>query len=129
MTFDEGQSTVLTARFREALLFAAQLHANQVRKGRPVPSIAHLMAVCSLVLENGGNEDQAIAALLHDAVEDQGGAAARKRILDLFGETVARIVDGCTDTDQTPKPPWRQRKEAYLAHLREEREDVRLVSL
>ncbi len=129
MTFDEGQTAVLTARFREALLFAAQLHARQFRKGRPVPYIAHLMAVCSLVLEYGGNEDQAIAALLHDAVEDQGGAAARKRILDLFGERVAGIVDGCSDSDQTPKPPWQQRKEAYLAHLREAGEETRLVSL
>lgn len=122
-------TTQLTARFREALIFAAQLHASQVRKGRPIPYIAHLLSVCSLVLENGGTEDQAIAALLHDAVEDQGGPAARARILALFGENVARIVDACSDTDETPKPPWRARKEAYLARIREEDDEIRLVSL
>lgn len=121
-------STVLTARFREALVFAAQLHAGQIRKGSGVPYIAHLLGVTSIVLEHGGSEDQAIAALLHDAVEDQGGAAARARIRDLFGEHVAEIVDACTDSESMPKPPWRERKEAYLRRLRDEPEEARLVS-
>ncbi len=118
----------LTARFERALTFAAQLHADQVRKGTNIPYIAHLLGVASLVLEYGGGEDEAIAALLHDAVEDQGGPATRARIHALFGETVVDIVDGCTDTDETPKPPWRVRKEAYLAHLRTASPAVLLVS-
>jgi len=118
----------LTARFERALTFAAQLHADQVRKGTNIPYIAHLLGVASLVLEYGGGEDEAIAALLHDAVEDQGGPATRARIHALFGETVVDIVDGCTDTDETPKPPWRARKEAYLAHLRTASPAVLLVS-
>jgi len=118
----------LTARFERALTFAAQLHADQVRKGTDIPYIAHLLGVASLVLEYSGGEDEAIAALLHDAVEDQGGPATRARIHTLFGETVVDIVDGCTDTDETPKPPWRARKEAYLAHLRTASPAVLLVS-
>ncbi len=118
----------LTARFERALTFAAQLHADQVRKGTDIPYLAHLLGVASLVLEYGGGEDEAIAALLHDAVEDQGGPATRARIQALFGRTVAAIVDGCTDTDETPKPPWRARKEAYLAHLPTAAPAVLLVS-
>jgi hypothetical protein len=122
-------SRLLSARFDSALVFAAQLHATQARKGSGVPYIAHLLAVASLVLEHGGTEDDAIAALLHDAVEDQGGPATRDRIRALFGKTVTDIVDGCSDTDQTPKPPWKQRKEAYIAHLPHASASVRLVSL
>jgi len=118
----------LTARFERALTFAAQLHADQVRKGTDIPYMAHLLGVASLVLEYGGGEDEAIAALLHDAVEDQGGPATHARILALFGPAVAAIVDGCTDTDETPKPPWRARKEAYLAHLPTAAPAVLLVS-
>ena len=118
----------LTARFERALTFAAQLHVDQVRKGTDIPYMAHLLGVASLVLEYGGGEDEAIAALLHDAVEDQGGPATRARIQALFGRTVADIVDGCTDTDETPKPPWRARKEAYLAHLPTAAPAVLLVS-
>lgn len=124
-----GDRIILTWRFREALLFAAVLHAGQVRKGRPVPYISHLLGVTSLVLEHGGDEDQAIAALLHDAVEDQGGKPTRERIRETFGERVVSIVDGCTDADELPKPPWQARKAAYLARLRSEPEEVRLVSL
>jgi len=102
--------------------------ADQVRKGTNIPYVAHLLGVASLVLEYGGGEDEAIAALLHDAVEDQGGPPTRARILALFGRTVAEIVDGCTDTDETPKPPWRARKEAYLAHLPTASPAVLLVS-
>ncbi len=119
---------LLTARFEEALVLAAQLHARQVRKGTAIPYISHLLAVTSLVLENGGGEDEAIAALLHDAIEDQGGAETREEIRRRFGDAVAAIVDGCSDTDVIPKPPWRERKERYIAHLRAAPPAVRLVS-
>ena len=116
-------------RFEQALVLAHQLHANQVRKGTTIPYIGHLLAVTAIVIENGGSEDEAIAALLHDAVEDQGGATTREEIRQRFGENVAVIVDGLSDTDQTPKPPWRARKEAYIAHLSEASSSVLLVSL
>jgi GTP pyrophosphokinase len=120
---------VLTDRFAEALRYAEGLHRNQVRKGNPIPYIAHLLSVTALVLEYGGNEDQAIAALLHDAVEDQGGLDTLEEIRSRFGERVAFLVEGCTDAFTTPKPPWRQRKEDYLAHLHTAPAEVRLVSL
>ncbi len=120
---------LLTERFEDALRFAAHLHARQKRKGTSVPYVAHLLSVTSLVLENGGDEDQAIAALLHDAVEDQGGKPTLQEIRRRFGERVARIVDGCTDSYGYPKPPWRKRKEDYLTHLRQADAEVRLVSL
>jgi (p)ppGpp synthase/HD superfamily hydrolase len=119
---------MLSARFEEALVFATQLHAKQTRKGTSIPYIAHLLAVTSIVLEHGANEDEAIAALLHDAIEDQGGAATREDIRRRFGDTVVAIVDGCTDAEVMPKPPWRARKEAYIAHVREAPASVRLVS-
>jgi len=119
---------ILTARFQKALVYAAQLHANQMRKGSDVPYIAHLLGVASLVLEYGGSEDEAIAALLHDAVEDQGGAQTLEIIRSRFGITVAMIVLGCSDSQTFPKPPWRQRKEAYLAHLRNSLPGVLLVT-
>jgi (p)ppGpp synthase/HD superfamily hydrolase len=118
----------LSSRFEEALVFAAQLHAKQVRKGTSIPYISHLLAVASLVLEYGGNEDEAIAALLHDAIEDQGGVFAREEIRRRFGNTVVDIVDGCTDAEVIPKPPWRERKETYIAHVRHAPASVRLVS-
>jgi GTP pyrophosphokinase len=90
---------------------------TQTRKGGGVSLYSHLLGVASIALEYGANEDEAIAALLHDAVEDQGGAATREEIRRRFGDTVTQIVDGCTDADTTPKPPWRQRKEAYIAHI------------
>lgn len=119
---------VLTRRFERALVFATQLHANQRRKGTHIPYIAHLLAVASIVLENGGDEDEAIAGLLHDAIEDQGGSVAREEIRQRFGERVVDIVNGCTDADVTPKPPWRLRKEAYIEHLRVASPSIRLVS-
>src|SRR5947199_8691848 len=119
---------VLTTRFEEALIYATRLHASQSRKGSTTPYIAHLLAVTALVLENGGNEDEAIAALLHDAIEDQGGASTREEIRRHFGDAVVAIVDGCTDTEVMPKPPWRGRKEAYIAHIRHASPSVRLVS-
>ncbi len=118
----------LTSRFQEALVLAFSLHADQKRKGTSVPYIAHLLGVTSLVLENGADEDEAIAALLHDAVEDQGGIQTRQLIQQRFGERVAQIVDGLSDSHTTPKPPWRERKEKYLAHLRQADASVRLVS-
>ena len=117
-----------TPRFEEALLFAAQLHAEQKRKGTQIPYIAHLMSVAALVIESDGDEDEVIAALLHDAVEDQGGQETLAKIEAQFGSHVAQIVAGCTDADTLPKPPWRERKEAYIAHLRTASPEVRRVS-
>lgn len=120
---------LLTARFEEALTYAFRLHNGQTRKGTNVPYISHLFAVTALVLQDGGDEDQAIAALLHDAVEDQGGYQTLEEIRGRFGERVAWIVDGCTDTYETPKPPWKGRKERYLEHLRRAAPEIRRVSL
>jgi len=118
----------LTARFEEALVYAARLHAGQVRKGTNIPYITHLLAVTGIVLEHGATEDEAIAALLHDAAEDQGGRATLEEIRERFGDAVAEIVAGCTDSWKIPRPRWRKRKEAYLAHLPVASESVRLVS-
>ena len=107
-------------RFEAAVAYAAELHRTQFRKATRVPYLAHLLAVAALVLEQDGDEDEAIAGLLHDAVEDQGGAATLEAIRAQFGAPVASIVAGCTETDQDPKPPWQERKEAYLEHLRHE---------
>lgn len=119
---------ILSERFTDALIFATQLHTKQTRKGGKIPYIAHLLGVASIALEHGANEDEAIAALLHDAIEDQGGAATREEIRRRFGNTVTEIVEGCTELYETPKPPWRQRKEAYIAHIPTASESVRLVS-
>jgi GTP pyrophosphokinase len=119
---------MLSKRFNEALTFAADLHATQTRKGSGVPYIAHLLGVASIALEYGAQEDEAIAALLHDAIEDQGGIATREEIRRRFGDTVTAIVEGCTDAHTTPKPPWRERKEAYIAHLHHASPAVILVS-
>ena len=107
---------------------ATQLHACQKRKGTSIPYVAHLLAVSSLVLEHGGSEDQAIAALLHDAVEDQGGFPTLEKIRDNFGDVVADIVDHCTDAYEEPKPEWRLRKEEYIASIAEKPLDAALVS-
>jgi (p)ppGpp synthase/HD superfamily hydrolase len=115
-------------RFREALTLALDLHQGQRKKGGEIPYVAHLLSVAALVMQWGGDEDQAVAALLHDAVEDQGGRPTLERIRAAFGERVARIVDGCTDAYGEPKPPWRPRKEAYLARLAGEPPEVLLVS-
>lgn len=119
---------MLTERFERALVYATRLHRDQRRKGSGVPYVSHLLAVCELTLEYGGDEDEAIAALLHDAIEDQGGARARAGILHEFGPRVTEIVEGCTDTDQSPKPAWRARKEVYIKHVAEASPSVRLVS-
>src|ERR1700712_5106795 len=119
----------LSTRFDEALRYASTLHRTQTRKGGDVPYVGHLLAVASLVIEGGGTETQAIAGLLHDAVEDQGGAPILAEIREKFGEDVAVIVAECSDTDEVPKPPWKPRKERYIAHLKTASEATVLVSL
>ena len=119
---------VLTERFGEALAFANRVHRGQLRKGTKVPYMAHLMGVASIALNFGADEDEAIGALLHDAVEDQGGLPMLEEIRRRFGSRVAEIVDGCTDSWTTPKPPWLERKKAYLEHARNASASVRLVS-
>ncbi len=118
----------LGARFLRAFQFAAEKHAGQTRKASTIPYIAHLIGVASLVLEGGGDEDLAIAALLHDVVEDCGGAPMLKEVRRRFGSRVAKVVDGCTDADTFPKAPWRERKEKYIRHLKTADADTRLVS-
>jgi (p)ppGpp synthase/HD superfamily hydrolase len=119
---------ILGERFEQALVYATRLHATQRRKGTEIPYVSHLLAVAGLVLEDGGDEDQAIAALLHDAIEDQGGAPVREEIRRRFGDRVTAIVDGCTDAETIPKPPWRERKEHYIAHVRQATPEVLRVS-
>ena len=117
-----------TERFTGALVYATELHARQRRKMSGAPYVAHLLAVTATVLEHGGSEDDAIAALLHDAIEDQGGLATRAAIAERFGEPVAAMVESCSDCHTVPKPPWRERKERYVAHLRDAPPSVRLIS-
>jgi (p)ppGpp synthase/HD superfamily hydrolase len=118
----------LGPRFVRAFEFAARKHSGQTRKATTIPYIAHVMGVASLVLEYGGDEDLAIAALLHDVVEDCGGAPVLKEVRRKFGPRVAKIVDGCTDSDTDPKPPWLERKQGYIRHLRNAGRETRLVS-
>jgi (p)ppGpp synthase/HD superfamily hydrolase len=118
----------LARKFDLAFQFASGLHHAQCRKGGSTPYIAHLMSVAALVLEAGGDEDVATAALLHDAVEDQGGTPTLEIIRRLFGDRVAHIVEECSDSDTEPKPPWQERKSSYVAHLRHASADARLVS-
>jgi (p)ppGpp synthase/HD superfamily hydrolase len=119
----------LTKRFECALIYATRLHAQQVRKVTGVPYISHLLSVAALVLEDGGTEDEAIAALLHDALEDQNHPTLRQDIKQLFGDEVLTIVEGCTESDTIPKPPWRDRKLWYLEHLRGASVSVRRIAL
>jgi (p)ppGpp synthase/HD superfamily hydrolase len=119
----------LSERFDEALVYASDLHRTQTRKGGDIPYVGHLLSVASLIIEGGGTETQAIAGLLHDAVEDQGGAPVLAEIREKFGDDVATIVDECSDTDVVPKPPWKQRKQDYIDHLGEASDATILVSL
>jgi (p)ppGpp synthase/HD superfamily hydrolase len=122
----------LTRRFDLALQFASGLHHAQFRKGTNVPYIAHLMSVAALVLEAGGDEDQTIAALLHDAMEDQGGPPTLATIRKLFGDRVADAVKECSDSDSEDpanKKSWHERKRAYLAHLPHASPDALCVSI
>lgn len=119
-----------TEPFMHAFRYAAELHATQRRKGTSVPYIAHLMAVAAIVLENGGNETQLVAAQLHDAIEDQPrSGVTRQEIREQFGPEVLAIVEDCTDADTEPKPPWRGRKERYIARLAVAPPEAKLVSL
>jgi len=118
----------LTVQFDKALTLATRLHRTQTRKGTAIPYIAHLLGMVSIALDHGANEGEAIAALLHDAVEDQGGEKTWNRIRRHFGSTVADIVWGCSDTDEVPKPPWRTRKEAYIKHVACASPSIQLVS-
>jgi len=108
----------LTSRFDDAFIYAHAAHARQTRKNTPVPYVGHLMGVASIVLDDGGTEDEAIAALLHDAAEDAGGRARMDNIRQRFGDVVARIVEDCTDSWTTPKEPWAERNQKYLEHAR-----------
>jgi GTP pyrophosphokinase len=131
---NEFERATFHVDFERALAFATRLHATQVRKETDIPYISHLIAVAGLVLENGGGRDPAIAALLHDSIEDcgedyPGGVPALRRDLEAeFGSTVLGIVEGCTDAETFPKPPYRERKERYIAHLEDAPPEVLLVS-
>lgn len=109
---------MLTSRFDDALLYASHVHGGHMRKGTQIPYLTHLLGVAALVLEDGGDEDQAIAGLLHDAPEDRGGRERLDDIRARFGEHVAAIVESCTDTFETPKPSFLPRKRAHIKHLR-----------
>ena len=119
----------LTPRFTEAMAYAAEKHANQTRKASDIPYLGHLLSVAGYVIEAGGTETEAIAALLHDAAEDQGGEPTLAEIQQKFGVDVASIVAECSDTFETPKPPWRQRKQRYIDHLPAASDSAVLVSL
>jgi (p)ppGpp synthase/HD superfamily hydrolase len=119
----------LSNRFEQALVYAAQVHENQVRKGSDIPYLSHLLSVAALVLEDGGDEDEAIAGLLHDAVEERGSLEIREAILVQFGERVASIVDACTESCTIPKPPWRDRKLRYIEQMRHASPSVLRVSM
>ncbi len=116
-----------TSRLTKAFDLAIELHQNQKRKGGEIPYITHLLAVAALVGEHGGDEEQLIAALLHDAVEDQGGQPTLEKIRENFGDRVAELVLACSDTDVSPKPPWRERKEAHIKRMAEADIDARLI--
>jgi (p)ppGpp synthase/HD superfamily hydrolase len=118
----------LSRQFEKALIYATRIHGGQLRKKTRIPYTAHILGVAAIAMEYGATETEAIAALLHDAVEDCGGAKRLRDIERKFGKEVARIVKGCTDTDQTPKPPWLERKKAYIAHVRHAPMPTKLVS-
>jgi (p)ppGpp synthase/HD superfamily hydrolase len=120
---------MLTTRYDEAFRYAHELHGTQKRKGTSIPYISHLMIVSALVIENGGTEDQAIGALLHDAAEDQGGTKTLNEVRRRFGDVVAEIVSDCTDSWTEQKQDWQPRKEAYLAKLAAKPPRSLLVSL
>lgn len=123
-------SPVLGTRFADAVRYAARLHSRQTRKASDIPYVSHLLGAAALVVEQPGTtEDQAIAALLHDAIEDQGEQTSVEEIGERFGSDVARMVADCTDAWARPKPPWRHRKDTYLAHVREMPTDSLQVSL
>lgn len=118
----------LSVKFRKALAYAFDLHATQLKKASGVPYVGHLLSTAGTVIEHGGSETQAIAALLHDAAEDQGGRKTLQRIEKKFGADVAAIVEDCTDTFESPKPPWIERKRTFVRHLAHFPDDVLLVT-
>jgi len=124
-----GDPMQFTPRIERAFSMARQLHTMQTRKGNGSPYIAHLLAVASLVIENGGTEDEAIAALLHDSVEDQGGLNTLHEIRAQFGDSVSEIVDECTDSFDDPKPPWKERKKAFIESISQKSKSAALVLL
>ena len=126
---DQTTPPSLTSRFVDAVGYATHLHLDQARKGSGIPYAGHLLGVCSLVLEAGGSEDEAIAALLHDAAEDRGGETQLVKIRERFGENVEAIVRACSDSLLENKPDWKLRKREYLAHLEGQSESALLVSL
>jgi (p)ppGpp synthase/HD superfamily hydrolase len=126
---EQTSTPKLTDQFAKALVYAQHKHHTQVRKGGDIPYIGHLLTVAGLVINDGGSETQAIAALLHDTVEDQGGPPTLEEIRTNFGDDVARIVAECSDTDEVPKPPWLDRKRKYIDHLAEVGQDTLLVSV
>lgn len=122
-----GSAARIGLRFQSALVKAFDLHRYQTRKSTGVSSLGHLLGVASIVIDAGGTEDEAIAGLFHDAVEDQGGRDVLDEIRADYGINVARIVEGCTDAYETPKPDWRTRKERHIANLPEESKSVHTV--
>ncbi|HEY4284503.1 MAG TPA: HD domain-containing protein [Chthoniobacterales bacterium] len=128
MSASPSKGPRLSSKFDRALIYAAKLHRGKLRKKTKIPDIGHILGVTAIALEYGANETEAIAALLHDAVEDAGG---RKRLNDIerkFGHAVTRIVDGCTDSVAEPKPSWSDRKKEYVAHVRGASMSTKLVS-
>jgi (p)ppGpp synthase/HD superfamily hydrolase len=123
-----GTGAKLTSRFTDAFDYAFEVHRKQTKKGGAVPYIAHLLEVSAVVLSYGGDEDEAIAALLHDAVEDHPDIASFETIGKRFGGEVAAIVESCSDATVIPKPPWKPRKEKYIAHLRHADQPVLIVA-
>lgn len=119
---------MISETFLKALEYSCRLHSEQIRKGSDTPYVAHLLGVASIIFEYGGTETEAIAGLLHDAIEDQGGDATRQEIHQKFGEEITAIIDGCTDVDTVPKPPWCKRKETYIEHLKTASPSIHLVS-
>ncbi|MBP6177958.1 MAG: HD domain-containing protein [Anaerolineales bacterium] len=128
-----SNSPQITSRLHEALQFTFKLHGRDARKESNVPYVAHLLSVCALVQQDGGSEDEAIAALLHDALEDKAEQTSRAEIAALFGDHVVALIEVSIDTppdyEGGEKPPWRQRKEAYLAHVRSTNPDLLRVTI
>ncbi len=116
-----------SARLDDAFTLARQLHDTQTRKGSSVPYLSHLLAVAGIVSEHGGDEDQVIAALLHDSVEDQGGSALLEKLRGQFGDRVATLIEACTDAFDKPKPPWKERKLGYLSRIPQAPREARLI--
>ena len=131
MTETKKPHVYLTDRFFTAMAYASDAHKEQVRNSTDIAYISHPFGVASLVIEAGGDEDQAIAGLLHDVAEDCGGEPRLADIAERFGDRVAHIVRGCSDSlvvDEDKKAPWKERKEAHIAHLRSSNSDVLLVT-